>query len=234
MAQRRMFSLKIVDTDQFLDMPISTRLLYYDLAMRADDDGFIASPKKITKIVGCGDDDLKLLTAKQFIIPFQSGVCVIKDWRIHNYIQKDRYQPTQYQEEASALQIDKNGAYTPRIQDVSKMDTQVRLELGKSKDRLEIEKIPPYNPPTGGKEKNFVPPTAEEVAAYCRERQNDVCPESFVDFYESKGWLIGKTKMRDWKAAVRTWERNGRQKRGKSESDNIFLRMVREGALRDE
>ena len=84
-----MFSLKVIDTDAFLDMPISSRLLYYELSIRADDDGFISSPKKITRMVGCSEDDLKMLIMKQFIIPFTSGVCVIRDWRIHNYIQKE-------------------------------------------------------------------------------------------------------------------------------------------------
>ena len=86
MAQRRMFSLKVIDTDEFLDMPQSSQLLYFHLAMRADDDGFVSNPKKIMKITGSGDDDAKVLTAKNFIIPFESGVCVIRHWRIHNYI----------------------------------------------------------------------------------------------------------------------------------------------------
>ena len=80
MAKRRMVSLDIVDTDKFLEMPTSTQCLYFHLLMRADDDGFVDSPKKIGKIVNCSDDDLKLLILKQFIIPFDSGICVIKDW----------------------------------------------------------------------------------------------------------------------------------------------------------
>ncbi|KYC52640.1 MAG: hypothetical protein AMQ22_00690 [Candidatus Methanofastidiosum methylothiophilum] len=139
MAQRRMFSLKIVDTDDFLNMPSTTRLLYYDLAMRADDDGFVSSPQKIAKITGATSDDFKLLCSKNYLIPFQSGVCVIKDWRVHNYIQSDRYQKTMYSEEKKQLVLQENGMYTKCIQDVSKMDTQVRLELGEDsigKDRV--------------------------------------------------------------------------------------------------
>ena len=94
MAERRMFAKTIIDSDAFLDMPTTTRLLYYDLSMRADDDGFINSPKKIQRMIGASDDDLKVLIAKKFIIPFESGVVVIKHWKIHNYIQKDRYKPT--------------------------------------------------------------------------------------------------------------------------------------------
>ena len=89
MAERRMFAKTIIDSDAFLDMPVTTRLLYYDLAMRADDDGFINSPKKIMRIVGASQDDLKLLAAKKFIIPFDNGIVVIKHWKIHNYIRKD-------------------------------------------------------------------------------------------------------------------------------------------------
>ena len=148
MAERRMFAKTIIDSDAFIDMTISARLLYYDLAMRADDDGFVNSPKKIMKFVGASVDDMNVLIARQFIIPFESGVVVIKHWRIHNYIQKDRYKPTSYQEEMENLTL-KNGAYytenlpdvsnldTECIQDVYEMDTQVRL----GKDRLGKDRI---------------------------------------------------------------------------------------------
>jgi hypothetical protein len=111
MAERRMISKRIVDTDLFLDMPATTRLLYYDLLIRADDDGFVGSPKKITKVVGASEDDLKVLTMKQFIIPFESGVCVIKDWKIHNYIRQDRAHETQYTKEKRLLSEDEHGSY---------------------------------------------------------------------------------------------------------------------------
>lgn len=138
MAQRRMFSMKIIDTDLFLDMPVSSQLLYFHLSMRADDDGFISSPKKIIKMVNCSEDDLRVLEAKQFVIPFDNGICVIKHWRIHNYIQKDRYTETMYLEEKHLLNIDDNGAYTKCIQNEHKLDTQVRLGKGsKGKERLE-------------------------------------------------------------------------------------------------
>ena len=157
MAERRMFAKTIVDSDMFIDMPMSARLLYYDLAMRADDDGFVNSPKKIMKFVGASMDDMNVLIAKQFIIPFESGVVVIKHWKIHNYIQKDRYKATSYQAEKESLTL-KNGTYytddlpdvsnldTECIQDVYSLDTQDRLgkdRLGKDrlgKDRLELGK----------------------------------------------------------------------------------------------
>ena len=112
MAERRMFAKTIIDSDAFLDMPQSTQLLYFHLAMRADDDGFINKPKSIMRAVGCKDDDIKVLISKKFIIPFDSGVVVIKHWRIHNYIQKDRYVETKYKEEKSLLSFDENNSYT--------------------------------------------------------------------------------------------------------------------------
>ena len=110
MAERRMFAKTIIDSDAFLDMPQSTQALYFHLAMRADDDGFINNPKKTQRIVGASDDDLKLLIAKRFIIPFESGVIVIKHWRLHNYIRSDRYKPTVYQDELASLELKNNGA----------------------------------------------------------------------------------------------------------------------------
>ena len=133
-----MFNLKILDTDLFLDMSISARLLYYDLSMRADDDGFVASPKKIQRMIGASDDDLKVLIGKQFIIPFEKGICVIKHWKIHNYIQKDRYTPTFYKTEMAQL-IENDGSYevmdTECVQNGRVLLPQVRL----GKVRLEVE-----------------------------------------------------------------------------------------------
>jgi len=106
MAQRRMFSLKVVDTDEFLDMPPTTQNLYFHLGMRTDDEGFVASPKKIMKIVNSANDDMKVLVAKKFVIPFKSGICVITHWNIHNSIQSDRFSETRYLEEKAEL--DKN------------------------------------------------------------------------------------------------------------------------------
>ena len=103
MAERRMFAKKIIDSDAFLDMPVTARLLYYDLGMRADDDGFVDNPKKIMRDSGASQDDLRILALKKFIIPFDSGVVVIRHWRIHNYIQKDRYTPTDHTEEKARL-----------------------------------------------------------------------------------------------------------------------------------
>ena len=112
MADKRMFSKSIVLSDAFLDMPPTTRCLYFTLSMLADDDGFVNSPKSIMRQSGASEDDFKVLVAKKFIIPFDSGVIVIKHWRINNYLRGDRHKPTKYLEEMAELQIEQNGSYT--------------------------------------------------------------------------------------------------------------------------
>lgn len=112
MAERRMFAKTIVDSDAFLDMPATSQLLYFHLSMRADDDGFINNAKKIIRMVRLNDDDFNILVAKKFIIPFESGIVVIKHWRIHNYIRNDRYKATKYVDEKSQLVITKNNSYS--------------------------------------------------------------------------------------------------------------------------
>lgn len=112
MANKRMFNLSIVDSDAFLDLPLSTQALYFHLNMRADDDGFIGNPKKISRTIGASEDDLKLLVLKRFVLVFENGVIVIKHWRMHNTIRKDRYQQTNYIEDLKHLYIKENGSYT--------------------------------------------------------------------------------------------------------------------------
>ena len=145
MAERRMFAKTIIDSDAFLEMPTTSQLLYFHLAMRADDDGFVNKPKSLMRMVGCKDDDLKLLFVKKFLIPFESGVVVIKHWKIHNYIRKDTYTETKYKEEKSTLELDENSAYrlaepSPlQIRDESVTGSSTQVRLGKDregKDRL--------------------------------------------------------------------------------------------------
>jgi len=113
MANRRMFSLDIVDSDSFLSMPSTTQNLYFHLGMRADDDGVIDNPNAIKRVVGATDDDLRILIAKKFVIPFEeNGLIIIKHWLIHNTIRKDRYVASKYQEQVQMLNLDENGAYT--------------------------------------------------------------------------------------------------------------------------
>jgi DnaD/phage-associated family protein len=146
MAEKRMFAKTIIDSDAFLDMSLSTQALYFHLSMRADDDGFINNPRKIQRMIGAGDDELKMLIAKNFVIPFESGVCVIKHWRIHNYIQKDRYKETVYKDEKAHLMLKENKSYkyvdTPCIQNVSNSETQIRLDKTREdKNRLEENRL---------------------------------------------------------------------------------------------
>ena len=112
MAQKRMFSLAVVDTDSFLDMSTSAQALYFHLGMHGDDDGFVSSPKRIIRAVGCTEADLKTLEEAGFVIKFESGVIVIRDWKVHNTLKNDRYHPTVYQEEIHKLKTDKLGRYS--------------------------------------------------------------------------------------------------------------------------
>lgn len=201
MAERRMFTKKIIDSDAFLDMPLSAQALYFHLNMRADDDGFVNGPRKIQRMVGASNDDMNLLIAKRFILTFESGVIVIKHWRMHNLLRKDRYTPTQYQDEYKRLETKENGAYTEALAtnwqpNGNQMAPQVSIgKVSIVEDSLKEEE----------KTKRFTPPSVEEVNSYILEKGYDVDAEAFVNFYESKGWFVGKNKMKSWKAALVTW-----------------------------
>ncbi len=143
-----MFAKTIIDSDAFLDMPLSTQALYFHLSMRADDDGFINNPKKIQRMIGCADDDLKMLVAKRFIIPFESGIVVIKHWKIHNYIRGDRKKSTAYPEEMALLTEKENGAYSLLSDTCQSSDSQMTVKcphrLGKGsigKDRIGEDRV---------------------------------------------------------------------------------------------
>lgn len=148
MAEKRMFTKSIIDSDRFLEMPLSTQALYFHLGMRADDEGFINSPKKIIRAVNCNEDDLKLLIAKGFVICFDTGIIAITHWKLHNHIQKDRFKPTLYEEEKSLLDENNRKEYilktavsnsmdTKCIQIVSNADTKNRLD----KNRIDKDSI---------------------------------------------------------------------------------------------
>ena len=165
--------------------------------MLADDDGFINSPKSIIRQCGASEDDLKILIAKKFVIPFDSGIIVIKHWRINNYLRTDRYKETIYTEERQALTLDNSGNYHLGIPSMGKPSIG-KVSIGK--DSIGNKE--------GAKRKRFTPPTLEEVRAYCEERHNTVDPQRFIDYYTANGWVQGKGKpVKDWKACVRTWER---------------------------
>lgn len=221
MGQKRMFSLAVIDTDRFMDMPVSSQALYFHLGMHGDDDGFVASPRKIARSAGCNDDDLRLLIQKQYIIPFESGVIVISDWGVNNTLRNDRYKPTVYQTEKALLTTSPNGNYIKRsdvgipvgnqpattgIPTVAKLEPQLNLtELNLTEHRVEGAAKPPNH--LKEQKKRFVPPSVDEVRAYCQERGNHIDPQRFVDFYTANGWTQGRGKpIKDWRAAVRTWE----------------------------
>lgn len=198
MAERRMFAKTIVLSDAFLDMPMSARCLYFTLGMLADDDGFVNQPRSIMRQCGSSDDDMKILISKKFVLLFESGIIVIKHWRINNYLRNDRYKETVYDDEKSLLTVSENGAYKFGIPN-SGIPSIGKDSIGKNSIEKDINT------------KHFTPPTIEEVKEYCQERKNNVDPERFVDFYTSKGWMIGKSKMKDWKAAVRGWEKEAKK-----------------------
>lgn len=211
MAERRMFAKSIVLSDAFLDMPLSARCLYFTLGMLADDDGFVGNPKSIMRQCGASQDDMVVLLQKRYILSWDSGVIVIKHWRMNNYLRSDRYTETTYIEEKASLTIDEKGAYT-EINNLGIPSGSQVVDTGKdSIGKYSIDKVSignNINNYVAKKSKNFIPPTVDEVSDYCIERNNDIDAEEFVDFYTSKGWMIGKNKMKDWKSAVRTWERN--------------------------
>ena len=199
MARRRMFSLDVVDTDRFLDMPSSTQALYFHLGMRADDDGFVASPKRTTAMCGCGADDLNLLAAKGFVKPFESGVLVIVDWRKNNQIRPDRYAPTQFQDEKAQLGIPAvNQSTYQRVPQVS----IGKSSIGKVSVKRERKADKPPRP-------RFTPPSEDDAIAYfCEQGSSAVEAKSFIDYFTANGWKIGgRASMKDWQAAARNWIR---------------------------
>ena len=232
MAERRMFAKTIIDSDAFLDMPVTARLLYYDLGMRADDDGFVNSPKKTMRITGASSDDMNILIMRKFIIPFDSGVVVIKHWRIHNYIRKDTYVETKYKDEKEKLMLDENNAYTAKKMQllqlcdeyVDEPSTQVRLgkdSIGKDSIEKNIgDATAPHtqvqtviqekNSETAARKKReqFIKPTVEEIEKFAHEYNlTKLDPQYFYDYYESNGWMVGKNHMKDWKATAKNWNR---------------------------
>ncbi len=214
MAQKRMFSLQVTDTDKFLDMSASAQALYFHLGMHGDDDGFVGSPRKIARTAGCNDDDLRLLAAKGYIIPFESGVVVITDWNINNTLKNDRYHPTLYSTEKSRLTTDNAGRLTlGNSQETTWNQNGTILEPEHNLTKPNKTKPNRENKAATPPHTRFSPPSVEDVRIYCLERGNGLDAERFCDYYAANGWIQGKGKpIRDWRAAVRTWERHGGRK----------------------
>lgn len=203
MAERRMFAKSVINSARFLTMPPSSRLLYYDLGMAADDDGVVEA-FTVMRTTGAADDDLRVLVSKGFVSLLNDElVAYITDWSTNNQIRKDRYQPSIYKNLLVKLG-DGNQRLTNGLPDGNQRSTQYRLgkdSLGKVSTGEENEAATPPRP-------RFIPPTVDEIKAYCTERKNTVDAERFFDYYSANGWKQGKGKpIVDWKAAVRTWER---------------------------
>lgn len=206
MAERRMFTKKVTDDDNFMSLSSSAQALYLHLSMSADDDGFCNQVSLSMFKAHASVQDLQALLEKRYIYQFDNGVIVIKHWRMANALRKDRYTPTAFQEELAKLDLKDNGSYTwlpSGCHEVAECLPQD--SIGKDsvdKDNIEEKKKTA---------KRFTPPTVDEVRAYCQERHNGIDPETFVDFYSSKGWKVGSNPMKDWKAAVRTWEKRNKK-----------------------
>ena len=232
MAERRMFAKTIVLSDAFLDMPLSARCLYFTLGMLADDDGFVNSPKSIMRQAGASTDDLNLLMVKRFILAFDSGVIVIKHWRIHNYIQKDRYKESKYMDEKATLMIDQNGAYTECIQDVSTLDTQVRL--GKDRVRIELgEDKEEAQPPKPTRHKYGL---YENVLLTDEDYEKLVSefPHDYTERIERLSEYIASTgkKYKSHLATIRAWARKDTvQKPASRKGGNVFLEIAQEEGI---
>ena len=236
MAERRMFAKTIIDSDAFLEMPVTSQLLYFHLSMRADDDGFVNKPKSLMRMVGCKDDDLKLLFVKKFLIPFESGVVVIKHWKIHNYIRKDTYTETKYKEEKATLELDENSAYrlteeSPlqlRDENVTSPSTQERLGKERiGKDRLG-EVIEEAEPPKTTRHKYGL---YENVLFTDEEylKVKEEFPTDYSERIERLSEYIASTgkKYKNHLATIRAWSRKETQKKG----GNVFLEIAQEEGI---
>ena len=156
----------------------------------------MASPKRVAAICGCGADEIKLLVAKGFVVPFDTGIIFIRDWKRNNQIRPDRYTPTQFQQEKRLV----TDGMTNGLPNGNQRFPQISPDQV-SKDNIEADKPAP-------KRNKFTPPTVEQVTAYCKERKNGIDAERFISYYEARGWKLGNTPMKSWQAAVRTWEKN--------------------------
>ena len=222
MARKRMISLDVIDTDAFLEMPLSTQALYFHLNTRADDDGFVGNPKIICRTVGASEDDLKLLMAKNFIIVFEDGVIVIKHWRMHNTLSANRYKETNFLEDKACLKIKPNKAYTlgeGEALDDSKLIEMSKRQTETNKRRTKDEHK--TNPVENSRDKKSIEenreeeervveswskPTRDELLKYILDNDLNVNVDHFIDYYESNGWKVGANPMQDWKATLRRWD----------------------------
>lgn len=203
MGDRRMLTRKVTDDDHFMSLSASAQALYLHLSMSADDDGFCNQVALCMFKAHASVGDLESLLTLRYLYQFESGVIVIKHWRMANALRKDRYTPTVWQKEFSMLRLKDNGSYTLG-EDGCQM---VAKRLPDGCPNINKDKLSKVNSVSATHH-----PTLDEVKAYCNERNNRVDPERFIDYYTANGWKVGKNPMKDWKAAVRTWERSDVQK----------------------
>lgn len=230
MAERRMFAKTIIDSDAFLDMPISARLLYYDLSMRADDDGFNNSPKKVMRTIGATIDDLNILIARKFLIPFENGVVVIKHWLIHNYIRKDTYKETPYKEQKALLELDENNSYRvgsgerPRLVDGTLTQDrlgEVSIELGE--DNINNSTPTATKKHKYGEHKNVLLTDEEYKKLQDRFPDYEAKIETFSEAIARKGY-----KYKSHYLAILDWARRDEKKAPQqTASSNPFLDMLK-------
>lgn len=219
-----MFALKIVDSDAFIDMPDSAQNLYFHLAMRADDDGFISNPRKVMRMINASDDNLKILLAKRFLLSFDTGIVVIKHWRLHNYIAKDRYTETIYKEEKEKLFVKANGAYTDHPEPVAipytgciQDDDTGKVSEGKDRLDKDSKEETPDKPAIPEKPKRsnntFIPPTHDEIEKYVIEKQLCIDPSKFIDWYSKTDWKDNQGKqVKNWKNKLINWDSREKEK----------------------
>lgn len=227
MAKKRMFSLSVLDTDAFMDMPLSAQALYFHLNLRADDDGFIGNPKRVTQNIGANLDDLKLLVAKRFVIAFDDGVIVIKHWRMHNAIKKDRYTETNFIEDLQMLDVKENGAYTltsgAQLEDkrsTNGAQTEQVGSVGKvrvDKKRLDKERVGESTRATEedgkkpyGQYQNVMLSDAEYKILKDQFVNADSLIENFSEKLKTKGYSYASHY-----AAIISWEKKDRAEREK-------------------
>ena len=236
MAKKRMFTIDIVDSDAFLDMPLSAQALYFHLNMRADDDGFIGNPKKIMRTIGASEDDLKLLIAKRFLITFENGVIVIKHWRMHNTLSSSRYHETAYVSEKDMLHLKRNGAYTlgdgediddSRLIQTSKRQTKdeqktnadigLDIDIDKEIDKEKDKKEKPVRHKHG--EYGHVLLTEEQYTKLCKDYGQDATEKAIkkVDEYCQQ---YGKS-YKDYNLTLRKWGYDGITNSKKTNIDDL-------------
>ena len=205
MAERRMFAKSIIDSDAFLELPAKSQLLYFHLAMRADDEGFISNPKSILRLTGCTEADMQKLVEGKYLIPFGRGILAIRHWKVHNYIRADRLKPTVYEAEKAMLLVEESGVYTL----CQSSDGQVVAQDRLGKDRLgKVSSGQESIGGCGGAEADpaFRAPTLTEVMIYVKQKKYQVDPEAFLGFYHRNGWRVNGKPMKDWKGAVDLWQ----------------------------